>query len=333
MLPNKASAILTSFTRREFKEDALSKALLFRGEEQEQLFALARRKRSEYFPCCNFEIRSVIEVSNICQQSCNFCDINTHSRIKRYTLNYEEVLKIAGDIYAKGRKVILLQSGENDSSGYIDFISKCIKTMKRGHSDLVIMLCLGNLGPAQYKQLRDSGADRYILKFETSNPILYSQIKPSDSLKKRVECLNNLIKLGFEAGSGSMIGLPGQTINDIVQDLFFISNFNLTMASCSVFIPSKGSNYEDSPCGDVDLALNFIALTRIMYPKVLIPSTSSLEKAKKGAQFRGLMAGANTLTVHDGTPNKTKPLFPIYSVDRFTPTEAYIKKIVLKAHG
>ncbi len=331
MLANMASAVLASLARGEFNKEAVNGALLFRGDEQERLFYLARSKRSEYFPSGNFEIRSVIEVSNFCQQNCKFCNINFHSKIKRYVIGYSEVIKIIETLYIKGRRVILVQSGENSSQKYVDFLCKCISAIKQKHKDLVIILCLGNLGYAQYKQLKESGADRYILKFETSNPMLYSQIKPSDSLEKRINCLNQLIGLGFKVGSGNMIGLPNQTIENIVQDLFFISNFNLTMVSCSIFIPGKGCSYENMPCGELELALNFIALARIMYPKVLIPATSSLEKVEAEGQYRGLMAGANAVTVHDGTPGKLKTLFPIYSADRFTPTEKYIKEIVLKA--
>jgi len=183
----------------------------------------------------------------------------------------------------------------------------------------------------QYKQLRNAGADRYILKFETSNPALYRKIKPGDSLKKRIRCLEQLISIGFEAGSGNIVGLPGQSLDDIAGDLLFMRSFKLRMASCSVFFPGEGSNYRDEGTGDIDIALNFMALTRIMYPHVLIPSTSSLERVKKGAQYLGLMAGANAVTVHDGTPLKLKKNFPIYSVRRFTPGERFIKEIVKKA--
>ncbi len=192
---------------------------------------------------------------------------------------------------------------------------------------------MGNLSYNQYKQLRESGADRYILKFETSNPRLYKQIKPDSSLEERIKRIKQLIKLGFEVGTGNIIGLPNQTVDDIIDDLLFIHNFKLTMASTSVFIPGESSNYWNKPVGDVNIALNYTALMRIMYSALLIPSTSSLEKAKKGSQYLGLMAGANTVTIHNGTPAELKKCYPIYSVKRFTPDENYIKEIVKKAHA
>jgi biotin synthase len=180
--------------------------------------------------------------------------------------------------------------------------------------------------------LKGSGADRYILKFETSNPELYKRIKPNDSLEKRVACIEGLIDLGFETGSGDIVGLPNQTLEDLIKDLFFISNFDLTMVSSSVFIPGEDSNYRDENPGNLDLTLNFMALMRIMYPWMLIPTTSSLERTKKGSQFLGLMSGANSVTIHDGTPEELKEYFPIYSINRFTPNEKYIRDIVLQAN-
>ncbi len=326
--------VLQALSKGDFKKDILRKAFLIKGQEREQLFELARQKRTEYFPSQEVEVRSVIEIFNICQRKCNFCNINVYSKnLKRYIIKYEALTKIIEHIYyKKNRRFFLLQSGENRSQKCIDFVCKCVSNIKRKLSDAIIILCLGNLSYNQYRQLRESGADRYIIKFETSNPILYKQIKPDDSLEKRVECIRQLTELDFDVGSGNIIGLPGQTIEDIVNDLIFIGNFQLTMVSSSVFIPGEHSNYWNKPMGDVDITLNYMALMRIIYPRMLIPSTSSLEKAKKGSQYLGLMAGANTVTIHDGTPARLKRFFPIYSVKRFTPDEQYIRDIVAKAH-
>ena len=240
-------------------------------------------------------------------------------------------MKIIEHIYQKNRRVFLFQSGENRSQRYIDFVCKCVSNIKQKFKDIKIILCLGNLTYNQYRQLRDSGVDRYILKFESSNPVLYKQIKPDDCLEERVRCIRQLNELDFEVGSGNIIGLPNQALDDIVNDLVFIRNFKLTMVSSSVFIPGEDSNYRDKPMGDLDITLNYMALMRIIYPQMLIPSTSSMEKAREGGQYLGLMAGANTVTIHDGTPPELKRYFPIYSVERFTPDEKYIKEIVKKA--
>ena len=331
LLTGRAATALDIAANKGFDEDAVLKALLSRGEDQKRLFQLAREKRSEHFPNKEVEARSVIEVSNICRQHCLYCGINLSSEKKRYVIGYEEIIGIVEHIYSKGRRVLLLQSGENNSQNYIDFICRCLSGIKQKFDGLTIILCLGNLNFNQYKQLKDAGADRYILKFETSNPMLYEKTKPGDSLKARTECLYQLIELGFEVGSGNITGLPGQTMEDIVKDFFFLSNFNLSMMSSSVFIPGEGSAFCNEPPGDIDITLNFMALMRIIYPHALIPTTSSLEKARKDGQYLGLMAGANTVTVHDGTPPNLEEHFPIYSAVRFTPNEEYIRDIVSRA--
>ena len=311
--------------------DLIQTALLAKGDEQEQLFGLARRKRTENFPHEKAEFRSVVEISNICRQKCKYCGMSYHSKRKRYTISHKELMDVVENIYYKGRKVLLLQSGENNSQRFIDLVCKCLEDIKYKFGDLTVILCMGNLSYHQYKLLRDSGADRYILKFETSNPDLYKQLKPGDSLQSRLEGLHHLIELGFDVGTGNIVGLPGQTIQDIINDLLFFAGFRLSMISSTVFIPGKDSHLRDMPMGDLDLTLNFMALVRIMYPEVLIPATSSLEKAGEGGQYRGLLAGANAVTVHDGTPERLKEHFPIYSADRFTPNETHIDGIVKRA--
>lgn len=273
--------VLQALTNGDFKKDRLYAALLLKNKEREELFKLARKKRAEYFPSKAVEVRSVIEISNICQRRCNFCNINSYSRNKkRYLLSYDEITRTVEHLYHKGRRVLLLQSGENRSQKYINFVCKCVGDIKQKFKNLTIILCLGNLARDQYKQLRLSSADRYILKFETSNPILYKQIKPDDSLDKRIKGIKALNELGFEVGTGNIVGLPNQTIEDIVNDLLFIRSFKLTMVSASVFIPGENSNYWNKPKGNLDVTLNYMALMRILYPQMLIPSTSSLEKLK-----------------------------------------------------
>ena len=327
-----ANPILDFLTNGNFKKEILTNALLLKDKDQESLHKLARDKRREFFPSDEVEVRSVIEISNMCQQSCNFCNINLYSKKNKYMIKHEELIGIVRHLYQdKERRVFLIQSGELAAESYIDFVSKAISDIKRNLNDLIIILCLGNLSYNQYKQLHDSGADRYILKFETSNPLLYNQIKPSDTLTERLKCIKMLTELGFEVGSGNMIGLPGQTLDDIVNDLLFLGTLKLTMASTSVFFPGEESNYRNESAGDPEMALNYMALLRIMYPNMLIPTTSCLEKVKKDGQYLGLMAGANTVTIHDGTPEDSKKHFPIYSINRFTPDEKHLKDIVRKA--
>lgn len=297
----------------------------------QQLGAVARAVRNEYYPQKKVEVRSVIEISNICRQNCKYCNMGDNKSITHYELNKEEITGIVGYLYKLGRRRILLQSGENESDRFIDTVSLAIKEIKKKYDDLVIMLCLGNLKRENYEQLKECGAERYVLKFETSNEKIFAETKPGDTLAKRMSCINDLIDIGYGVGSGNIIGLPGQTIDDIVADLCLIHDLNLTMNSTTVFVPAENSVYADMPSGNVNITLNFMALMRIMNPTRLMPTTSSLEKIKKGGQLLGLNYGANTVTIHDGTPDELKKLFPIYSTKRIKPQKDHFLEIVRNA--
>ncbi|MBN2407691.1 MAG: radical SAM protein [Elusimicrobia bacterium] len=323
--------IIENLQKGSLDRKTIESALALKDSGQSQLFSLARDVRRRHHKD-TVELRSVIEISNTCSQDCCFCNISVRSALKRYIIPYDEYVRRIGYLYqAKNRRVFLIQSGENRSQKFVDFIARCIDHTKSNYPDSVIILCLGNLSHSQYSLLKSCGADRYILKFETSDPVLYEKIKPGDTLNERIECIGMLAEIGFEVGSGNIIGLPGQDIRDLVNDLLFIGKFKLTMASASVFIPGEASDFSGEDPGDTDLTLNYMALMRILYPELLIPSTSSLEKSRKGGQYLGLMAGADTLTVHDGTPRRLKKYFPIYTTHRFTPNETFIKRIMKKA--
>ena len=138
--------------------------------------------------------------------------------------------------------------------------------------------------------------------------------------------------IGFEVGSGNIVGLPTQTVGDLVDDLKLIAALPLEMNSTTIFSPAEHSYFENEPAGNPDTTLNFMALMRIMNPQRLMPTTSSLEKLIPDGQFLGLMAGANTVTIHDGTPEEFQAHFPIYSTNRTRPQVEHFKDILGRAH-
>jgi biotin synthase len=324
-------SLLEALESGDYSRENLRRGLLCRGEEQDRLFAMARAKRDAAFPAHEVETRSVIELSNVCQQSCNYCSMAKESKLKRYVVKLDPLIEQVDFLYSMGRRVVLLQSGENNSKTFVEYAAKSVTEFKRRHPDLEIILCMGNLSHEQYVRLKEAGADRYILKFESSSPTLYATWKPSDTLDKRLACLQDLIDIGYKVGTGNMVGMPGQSLDDVIDDLLLLGKYNLSMMSCTVFIPGEMCNYHDQPMGDVEIALNSMALMRIMHPKRLMPTTSCLERGKKGGQLAGLMAGANTVTIHDGTPEEFKKLFPIYSTDRCSPGFARCETMVRDA--
>lgn len=327
-----ATSIIDSFASGFFARENLRQALTFRDEDQAQLFSLARTRRNEAFPDGEVESRSVIELSNVCQQSCNYCSMAKESNLKRYVIKLDRILELVDFLYASGRRVFLLQSGENSSRGFVEYAAKCVTAIKHRFPDAEIILCLGNLSRDQYARLKDVGSDRYILKFESSNPVLYNRWKPSDTLQQRLDCLQNLVDIGYKVGTGNIVGMPGQTVEDVVDDLLLLGRYQLSMMSSTVFVPGEDCGYANEPAGDVELALNAMALMRIMYPARLMPTTSCLERGKPSGQWHGLMAGANTVTMHDGTPEEFKSLFTIYDTERCTPKNLYLEGIVQRAN-
>lgn len=309
------------------KEDIIE-ALRFRNEAQQELFSNAREARARFFDEGDVEVRSVLEVSNVCHQNCRYCNMACRRDLDRYTLSTEQIESILTSIYERGRRFLLLQSGENRSREFLASVAAAIRGLKKRFPDLVFILCLGALGKDDYQMLRDNGADRYILKFETSSPELYKTMKPGGTLQQRLQSLQWAIDAGLQVGTGNIVGLPYQTLENIAEDLLLTLQFDLAMVSASVFIPGEGSALADHPAGCVDTTLNAMALLRTLHPSLRIPTTSSLEKVRKGAQLEGLRAGANTVTIHDATPKDYKALFPIYSLNRIVPDEQHCMGIL-----
>lgn len=314
-----------------FSTEVLKQALQLEGDDQLRLFEIARLLRSKSVPDNTVQVRSVIEISNICRQKCKYCIIGANDQKVNYSLNREEIFTLMDYLFQKGRRTILLQSGENLNSDFVNDVAEAIEQIKQRHAELRIILCMGDMSREVYQRLYNAGASDYILKFETSNSALFSYCKPNDTLQNRLECIKNLAEIGFRVGSGNIVGLPGQTLDDLVNDLLLIHKLPLAMNSTTIFIPAEKSVFENEPAGNAVYTLNMMALMRIMNPYWYMPTTSSLEKMITDGQYLGLMAGANTVTIHDGTPEDLKDLFPIYSTKRVRPQKDHFVDIVSRA--
>lgn len=325
------NSILSALVREDYSKNVLQDALRLVGSEQEEIFRLARERRRKYFPDGKAQARSVIETSNVCRQKCRYCAIGGNQQVRDYTLNAEQMVMLAEYLYERGRRVVLLQSGENINESFLENTISAIRTIKKKHNDLRIILCMGDLSEEQYKELYKAGATDYILKFETSNEKLFSYCKPNDSLAHRLECIYTLSKIGYRVGSGNIVGLPKQTIDDLEDDLLLIHKLPLAMNSATIFVPAENTPFAGESPGDPNYTLNMMALMRIMNPHRLMPTTSSLEKMIPDGQYLGLMAGANTVTIHDGTPEELQQYFPIYSAKRIRPQIEHFRDILRRA--
>ncbi len=306
---------------------AIFEILQYKDEKQQNLFQLARNIRNNSKFKNNVELRSVIELSNICSQKCNYCYIAKDKK-SLYRLDKDVILNRLINLINIGRRTFLLQSGEYHNQEFIEDIAYCCKKSMEYCPEIRLILCLGNLSYDQYKLLYDSGASRYILKFETSNYNHHKFCRPSDTIENRLNHIKTLIDIGYKVGTGNIVGLPKQTFDNLYEDLELINSLDLAMVSSTRFVSNPLSVFGKYKNGDINLSLNFLSILRILKPDSLIPSTTSLAMNNDNGQLNGLMAGCNTITIHDGTPKEFQKNYAIYSQDRFSPGELYCRNII-----
>lgn len=287
-------------------EDLLS----IEDEEQiSRIFNFADAVRKKYVGD-GIYIRGIVEFSNICGNRCAYCGINKNNLgLPRFSMTKEQILDQVKLLSSQNIKTVVLQSGE-DPDLDTEWLADIVKSIK-SFADMSVTLSVGEKAFDEYKIWKDAGADRYLLKIETSNPFLYDSLHPGMSFEERLRCLSDLRTLGYETGSGSLIGLRGQTIPDIADDIIFFKKNDLDMIGIGPFIPHKDTELSDQTMGSVQMVLKTVALTRIVTKDTNIPATTALGSA--GADFRidGLKAGANVL-MPNYTPPAMRILYELY---------------------
>ncbi len=296
------------------------------GELQQELFAQARWVRQQH-QMDQVHLRGVIEISNFCRKNCNYCAMRAaNENLERYRLSATEILDIAAQIHRLGIGTLFLQAGQDPECDAI--LQEVIPAVKRQFG-LHILLCLGEYPRATYERWRALGADSYILKFETSDPKTYRQIAYTP-LTRRLQCLRWLQEIGFQVGTGNIVGLPGQTLDTLVRDILLIQEIQPDFASASPFIPNEHTPFASEVAGSVRRTLNIMAIFRILFPQALIPSVSALEKLEPGGQLAGLNAGANVITINF-TPPQCRRNYVIYSQERFVVSLSHARTIIQQA--
>ncbi len=281
-------------------EDECSTGLIYRrAEEVSRLY------------CGNeVHLRGIIEFSNYCEQECLYCGLRQSNRaLTRYRMSADEILKCAIDIHKLGIQTVVLQSGE-DSHYACGFIEEIISSIKK-ETGAAITLSLGERNFEEYEKWRLAGADRYLLKHETANQRLYSIYHLGQELDERINHLQFLKSLGYQTGSGNLIGLPRQTFNDIADDILICKKLEVDMASFSPFIPSPGTPYGKMKGCGFDDALKTLAVARIVLKDVHLPATTALANIDDGGWKKGLNAGANVI-MPNFTPSVYKENYLIY---------------------
>ncbi len=266
----------------------------------DKIFKLADKTREKYVGAEIF-LRALIEFSNVCAKDCLYCGLRySNKNIQRYSLEEDEILKCVENAVYFGYKTIVLQSGETRSYPHARLID-LIKEIKK--FDVALTLSIGEKSYEEYKAYKEAGANRYLLRIETTDKELYKQMHPNSSFENRVNCLKDLKKLGYELGTGSLVGLPNQTIESLANDILFFKEIDADMIGIGPFISHPQTPLARYLNGDFNLALKVMALTRLLMPEINIPATTAMETLHKDGQKLALQAGANVVMLNMTTEN------------------------------
>jgi biotin synthase len=305
----------------EFSGDDIKKLLFCKGEERTLLFKRSSEIKEKYIGN-KVWFRGLIEFSNICGKDCLYCGIRKGNKyLERYNLGDDEILAAAKFAYTNRYGSIALQSGELESSfvaGRIENLLLRIREISNG--ELGVTLSVGEQEPEVYKRWFDAGAHRYLLRVESTNPALYSKIHPADSkhsFSRRIECLRSLQDIGYQTGTGVMIGLPFQTADDLADDLLFMKKFDIDMCGMGPYI-----EHADTPliihAGTLmpleerfDLTLKMIAIIRIMMKDINIVAATALQAIDPIGREKAVKIGANIL-MPNITPGRYRDSYKLY---------------------
>ena len=283
--------------------------LLTDPEAADLLYATADRVRKNYVGE-QVELRGLIEFSNICKQNCLYCGLRRDNReVPRYRLEAAMILEFGRRAAELGYKTLVMQSGEDDFFTPERLGPILVELKKLG---VALTLSIGEKTREEYAALRAAGADRYLLRIETTDKELYEKMDPGMSWDNRVRCLRDLKELGYEVGTGSLVGLPGQTVESLARDLLFFQEIDADMIGIGPFIPNPDTPLAGSAGGTFDLACRLMALTRLLLPDVNIPATTAMETLQPDGRMLALQRGANVVmpNVTDMDYRKMYMLYP-----------------------
>ncbi len=280
-----------------------------RPGEMQEIFDEADRIRARYMGD-GVLLRGIVEFSSYCANTCAYCGLHAgNTRIHRYRMSREEILESVRHIVRQGIRTVVLQSGE-DEGLQPQWLAGIVREI-RSESDIAITLSVGERPREDYALWRAAGADRYLLKIESSDEALYESLHARRSLASRLRCLEDLAGLGYQVGSGIMVGLRGQTLRHIAGDILFFAAHDFDMIGIGPFIPHPETRLRDTARGDVALTLKTVALTRIVTKNAHLPATTALGSMDRDYRVEGLRAGANVL-MPNFTPLSYKRRYEIY---------------------
>ncbi len=258
----------------------------------QELFKAADSLRKE-FVGDEVHLRALIEFSNFCHCNCLYCGIRAENLcVDRYRLSSDQIIQLARQAYDFGYKTVVLQSGE-DLAYKVDEMAQIISEIKK--LDLALTLSIGERNFEDYKILKEAGADRFLLRIETTDKDLYMKMHPNADFENRKICLFNLKKLGYETGTGCLIGLPGQSLESLADDILFFKELDADMIGIGPLIPHPQTPLKNAENGSFELALKVMAITRLLLPDINIPATTAMETLNPNGRIMALQSGANVI--------------------------------------
>lgn len=255
--------------------------------------------------------RGLIEISNICRCNCHYCGIRAdNKKVERYFLKRDEIIERCVYGYELGYRTFVFQGGENYiySDEDLEYI---ILDLKKRYSDIAITLSLGERGYSSLERLYKAGADRYLLRHETINKSLYEKLHPNMSYRNRIDTLSDLKEIGYQVGTGFLIGLPTLKLKDYAKDLIFIKTLNPHMVGIGPFIPQKDTPLKDEVGGNSYDTITLLAILRLLIPDLLLPATTALVTVDENSREKAFRAGANVI-MPNLSPMECRKLYNLY---------------------
>lgn len=308
----------------QFSRTDLIDMIAAEGDAQRELHAAARAARDAVFGQ-SVVVRGVIEVTNVCRVNCDYCPMrrdNTRQNTS-YSLDRDEILSAARAVRDAGINVLVLQGGEIPQTTAL--AAEVIPEIRRLFDDRVeLLLGLGMKSLAELRLLKERGASSYIIKHETSDARLHQAVR-GEPQEGRVAAIRTLLGLGYRVGTGCIVGLPGQTMESLVDDILLAESMGVHMSSASPFVPTRNTPLVGAEPGSISRTLNVVATMRLVNPRWLVPAVSALEQQACGGQGAALRAGANVITVNF-TPKRQRDHYLIYGDTRHVVNTDYVRR-------
>ena len=258
-------------------------------------------------------VRGLIEFTNYCKNDCYYCGIRkSNQNAERYRLSTEQILECTDTGYELGFRTFVLQGGED--AWYTDErILELVCAIRERHPDCAITLSLGERNRDSYEAFFKAGADRYLLRHETADKEHYEKLHPKEmSFEHRMECLRTLKDIGYQTGTGIMVGSPGQTVEHIIEDILFIEKLQPEMIGIGPFLPHHDTPFAQYPSGTVERTILLLSIFRLMHPSALIPATTALATLIPDGRERGILAGANVV-MPNLSPREERRKYELYN--------------------